>query len=671
MCNRDLFSVAMVAVFVGLAGCSSAPNSGQAAATNTGGGTLPCTGDYCLEADVRIVAEPSPLVFTDITAGQEEYLKLRVRNIGASGMLDIQSAVFDPPAPAFVVVNFAAAKVKPGEWVDWQVRYRPVGADVKQTKLIITNNSSNDAEKKYAVNVSVQAASGALTIKPDPVDFGVVESGSTETRTVKLFNTGEHPLTIVAAELPPNGSQAFKISKHPDYATPIAPSSSDELEITFKPDLGGTYSTQLIVTDSNKAVSTVHVFGEENAPMIGVIPPALNYGVMKEGDKATKTLKVVNNGTAPLKVSELKLAASSVFKNVLLSDAGPFTVGPNSSRAVDVTLTAGQKLPMAAAPIATIEVFGNGANTDKIDVPMLVVGEPCKESTSSIVVEAVEKKGATDIIWFVDTSGSMKAEAAAVQMGINAFATFIGGKAIDYHVIMIANTKICVPPPLASAGCTDSSGFKHVNESIGSNDGLKKVIQSYPQWKSFLRPNASQHYVVVTDDNSKMSDTDFKSGMQAVGAPGFPNGFTFHSIIATGATPAQTIPFVGCIGGAGHGVVYEALSKSTGGIIQSICGLQDWTKVFNAIASNVAASVKAVKCNYNLPATGDKDKIAMSFKNSSGGKVTVKRVQDAGACPANSHGWYFDDNNSPTSAILCKTTCNAKQGQKLSFVYGC
>ncbi len=653
------------------AGCSDAATGSQAATSTPGGSALPCSGGYCLEADVRIVAEPSPLVFSDIAVGAEEFLKLRVRNIGASGVLEIQSVVFDPPNPAFTVVNFAAVQVKVGAWVDWQVRYRPVGGDLKTTSLIITNNSSQHDERKYAVPVSVQAASGALTIKPDPVDFGVVDSGETETRKVKLFNTGEHPLTIVAAELAPNGSKAFKITKHPDYAKAIPPSGSDELEITFKPNLGGTYSNQLLVTDSTKAVATVHVFGEENAPLITVIPPSLDYGTMKAGEQGIKTLKIINKGTAALIVSELKLAASSVFKNVLLSDAGPFEVVAGGSRTIDVIMTAEKNLPQSTAPIATVEIHGNGANTNLVEVPMLVVGEPCKTTKSSIIVEAVEKKGATDIIWFVDTSGSMKAEAAAVQAGINAFALFIGSKAIDYHVIMLANTKICVPQPLASAGCKGSSSFKHVNESIGSNDGLKKVIQSYPKWKGFLRKGASKHFVVVSDDNSDMKASEFTSKLSGLSDPGFKQGFTFHSIIATGATPAQTIPFVGCIGGAGHGTVYEELSNKSGGVIKSICGLQDWTKVFDAIASNVAASVKTVKCNYSLPATGEKDKVAMSFTDSNGNDVVVKRVQDAGACPANSHGWYFDDNSNPGSAILCSTTCKAKEGQKLQFVYGC
>ena len=202
-------SLFVVVVFVLKMGCSDVVDTGQPATPTGGSSALPCSGDYCLEADVRIVAEPSPLVFSDIAVGAEELLKLRVRNIGASGVLDIQSAVFDPPNAAFSVVNFAPAQVKVGAWVDWQVRYRPVGGDVKTTSLIIGNNSSQHDERKYAVPVSVQAASGALSIKPDPVDFGTVESGKTETRIVKLYNTGEHPLTIVAAELAPNGSKAF------------------------------------------------------------------------------------------------------------------------------------------------------------------------------------------------------------------------------------------------------------------------------------------------------------------------------------------------------------------------------------------------------------------------------------------------------------------------------
>lgn len=672
MAQGRLFAVLTGSILAAMWGCSDDLGDAEQAATSGGGQSLPCAAAYCLEADIRIVTEPLALVFSDIAVGEEEFLKLRVRNIGASGELSLTAVSFAPPSPAFAVVNFAPAQVAKGQWVDWQVRYKPVDSKVvPELKLRIANNSSNIDERLHAVPVQVKAASGALSIKPDPIDFGTVTSGSTETRKVKLFNTGEHPLKIVSAELASSGSPTFKITAFPDYAGAIAPSASDELTISFKPDLGGSYSSQLMVTDSTGALSTVHVFGEEDAPVISVIPPTLNYGAMKSGDKSSRTFKILNNGSAPLQVSEVLLAGDSLFKNLLFSDGGPFTIEAGGSRSVDVTLTADKEPPASVTTVATVEVHSNAANTDVATVPVKVVAEPCDASQSSITVEATEVKGATDIIWIVDTSGSMKAEAQAVQMGVNAFAQFIGSKAIDYHVVMLAKTSgICVPPPLAAAACSDSAAFKHVNVDIGSKDGLQKIIESYPQWQGFLREGATRHFVMVTDDNSKEDAKWFKGKIAGLAAPGFPTGFTFHSIIATGATPAETIPFIGCIGGAGHGTVYEELSSTTGGVIQSICGLSNWAKVFNAIASKVAASVKVLKCNYSLPA-GDPTKVAMTFVNSSGQPVTVKRVDSEASCPANAHGWYFDNNAAPTKAVLCPITCTANEGQKLQLVYGC
>lgn len=292
-----------------------------------------------------------------------------------------------------------------------------------------------------------------------------------------------------------------------------------------------------------------------------------------------------------------------------------------------------------------------------------------------------------DIIWAVDQSGSMNQETAYVQNKINDFAKAIGATNIDYRVVMIASTSsgnaICVPAPLSNGSCGNGPRFRLVNQSVDSNDALNLIISQYPKYSDFLRPNATKHFVVVTDDNA--TDKPMNSAAAFTGALGGlqPAGmfskWIFHSIYAFGS-----VPIVGCIGafgtGAAFGKVYEDLVKQTAGAQGEIC-LGDWTAVFNAINKAVVVSSK-VACEYDVPApdpgqTLDPNKVNVDYLN--GGKPPanpIPRVNDLAGCSsgASQGGWYFDDAKNPKKILLCPQTCAAVQSDsaaKIEVKFGC
>ena len=85
-----------------------------------------------------------------------------------------------------------------------------------------------------------------------------------------------------------------------------------------------------------------------------------------------------------------------------------------------------------------------------------------------------------DIVWAVDTSGSMLDEATAVQANINAFSQQIVQANIDVHVVMLAalgpilGIQVCVGPPLGTGNCATPGGdskppnfFHHPSAMVG------------------------------------------------------------------------------------------------------------------------------------------------------------------------------------------------------------
>jgi hypothetical protein len=163
---------------------------------------------------------------------------------------------------------------------------------------------------------------------------------------------------------------------------------------------------------------------------------------------------------------------------------------------------------------------------------------------------------------------------------MNAFASYINGVKIDYHVIVLARSgsgtyDICIPPPLGGASCGNGPRFTQINQAVYSTDSLKKVQQYITSIESFMRPKSLRIFVEVSDDNSYITAAAFDSFLKARG--GAYNDYIFHSIV--GLTSG------GCVAKVGD--VYKQLSSWTKGMTFHICNA-NWNTLFNQLGQQVA-----------------------------------------------------------------------------------
>lgn len=328
------------------------------------------------------------------------------------------------------------------------------------------------------------------------------------------------------------------------------------------------------------------------------------------------------------------------------------------------------------------EVDG-GANPSDPDARPSTPG-PDAAACATSSREASESLAPVDIIWVVDSSGSMNDEEAAVQNALNDFSGFIDASGIDYRVILIGDAgSMSVPPPLGG-----SPEFLHVNVSVGSNDALEKLHANYASYQSFLRDNALLHIVIVTDDESDWSAAHFNSQIAGLSNPGLRADYTLHSVCSESTVvftpPPPLPPIMGpCSGGLGAGGaadvgdVYMDMTAATGGVWRSIC-TTNWDPVFMAVAQAVSVGI-ALPCTFDIPdppdgESLDPDRVNFVFQPSGGGAaVTVPRVSGAGACGP-SGGWYYDDPVAPTTIEVCPATCTVLEGDQdgsVDIEFGC
>lgn len=290
-------------------------------------------------------------------------------------------------------------------------------------------------------------------------------------------------------------------------------------------------------------------------------------------------------------------------------------------------------------------------------------------SCAEVTAEAETVTRPVDIVWVVDSSGSMGNEAARVQAGMNAFAAELDASGVDVRVVVItAEGFVVVPAPLG----TDPARYRFVGRSVSSSAALVRLVSEAPRYADFLRPDAALHFIAVTDDESAISATDFDAQIRAAlptGASGVAD-YVFHAIASedVGGRP--------CAGAADVGRSYLALAGMRGGEFLSIC-TDDWTTVFGRLRDAAASSI-AVPCTFRLPSppdgeTLDAERVNVDVVAPDGSRRTIARASSEGAC-AGAEAWFYDDPSAPAEIRLCPALCESVSSDpavRVEIALGC
>lgn len=338
-------------------------------------------------------------------------------------------------------------------------------------------------------------------------------------------------------------------------------------------------------------------------------------------------------------------------------------------------------------------VGGTGGTGGKVDNLGGTGGdEDAGEDCAATGAEAEVGREPADIIWVIDNSCSMSEEAMAVQTNMNAFAQQLLDNGIDVHLVLISSAKVamqvtcapfdfqcyinnagaggygvCIDAPFGSGMCPMDSkapNFLHIDKEVDSRNGLQDVIDQYPNYQHMLRPEASKHFVIVTDDEANMNAATFTTSVNALDPVLFAE-WKFHGIFS----------FTNCASAASIGSVYQSLVTQTGGVAGDLC-TQMFTPVFDELATGVVQSAQ-IACDWPIPAppngmTLDPDKVNVNFTKPDNSVVSLPKIPAGEDCGTR-EGWEYDNDTTPTKVVACPASCDIFQstGGKVDVLFGC
>ncbi|GDX79274.1 hypothetical protein LBMAG42_10850 [Deltaproteobacteria bacterium] len=410
-----------------------------------------------------------------------------------------------------------------------------------------------------------------LQLDPMIADFGAIAETETAIRTITATNIGDASLTIESFTI--DGSAAFTLlTELPDS---LGPNESATVDIAFTPT-SQKLTADLIVTSNAVAspVVTTNLRGEGLYPALRVSPKPYDMGSVPPGCERDGQVELVNVGTTTLTIESAILVGSGFTTPE--PPAFPFSLEPDESTALGIQFTSTD----FADHEAMLYVSSNDPAGVTIAGVSAYVEEPPDEAEDHLV-QGTGPWDKTDVLVYVDQSGSMDDDQARLASNFSTFIYNLEATLTDWQLIVANDDDGCrntdiLSPYVADAATQFSTGVTRGGGNwteaglTVANNALEETFGGCNA--GFVRDDSKTMVLLVSDEPEQS-----RQGWSTVTAQILDSAPTATIVAIVGPAPN------GC-STANLGSGYIEAATLTGGDVFSICE-SDWTEYFAEIVA--------------------------------------------------------------------------------------
>jgi len=213
-----------------------------------------------------------------------------------------------------------------------------------------------------------------FVVSPALTDLGAIAIGDEVSFLIDATSTGGGDISILAIEIL-NIEGEYITSTEEEAATTIESESTTTMSFAYTPDETGYHWAQIIVkTDlEHDSERTVEVRGQAATPTVKLWPGVIDFGPVDPGTTALEIVKVANEGTVSVNISEVSFD-NSVF---LTTESLPVRVAPGETTDLSLSFvpedseeqTGSAVLALSSgSSLAPVELRGNACSTASGDL---------------------------------------------------------------------------------------------------------------------------------------------------------------------------------------------------------------------------------------------------------------------------------------------------------------
>jgi hypothetical protein len=490
---------------------------------------------------------------------------------------------------AFSSPNAQAAVLQPGDALSFHVEFAPPQAGPYESSMtILVNDPDEPAITVCLRGEGVDLPSCSYALSPSSIDFGNAPLERTHTRAVELRNTGQSDCLVNQAALQPGTDAPFALVDPPDSVlVPAGESHAIEVAYTPRAAASSTGEVLLWVSSTETPIPVIGLAGAAQERPLVVEPSEVRFGrVPGTCTTPTRSIRLHNASAVPLDVDAITVEADADFSVTL--PTLPVELAPGASLVFDATYQPRSSGDHAGA-IRIDATDGDGALVRYVS--LRGARAPNGQQVDAFTDVG---KGPADVLFVLDTSGSMSTERAAMAKAVNEFLSYVESNTVDYQVGVITADAGDLGRLIHPSGGNNSGGAaanKIITRASRNPSGLLYMALDPPMgassvemglWTSvlglsgasltgynlgFLRPEASLNVIYMIDSEEEQSP--HTSGLYADFLRALKPGRPFS--VSASALADLSPPLCN---GPGSPVTNRQIevARATGGIVDSLCG---------------------------------------------------------------------------------------------------
>jgi hypothetical protein len=220
-----------------------------------------------------------------------------------------------------------------GQTLNVPVSFHPTTTGGAAGSLTFTTDSGN-----VAVDLHGNGTQTGLGATPSSLTFGSVPTGTTQTQSVNITNTGTSSVTI-SSSTPP--AAPFTASGFPANGSTLAAGASVSVTVAYSPTVAGSNSSSLVVASSGGSV-TVPLSGTAvtGSSHMSITPNPLDFGNVTVGASVTKSFTISNTGNINMTITKAAPPAGVFSTSTPVSEGQQLAPGQSISQSVTFSPTA-------------------------------------------------------------------------------------------------------------------------------------------------------------------------------------------------------------------------------------------------------------------------------------------------------------------------------------------
>ncbi len=242
----------------------------------------------------------------------------------------------------FVILGWSTGEslpvsIKPGKTKYLLIRFTPLSSGPKSAVLRFTNNDQTTTRgNRSLMDVQLQGPSSGVSdsLSVQKIDFGKLCPGTSQVRTLTLYNTGSADITVL--EPPPLQTPFSAVSS---VTLPAVLKAHDSLRftITFQAQKVGVFNDSLVLSiqpcDSARIAIPIH--GECVSMLLRTVPKSIDT-TMTVGSVAQFSIQVWSDGSDEVLIDAIALNPALPELSIIKQPTLPVRVSPGSFVTVEV-----------------------------------------------------------------------------------------------------------------------------------------------------------------------------------------------------------------------------------------------------------------------------------------------------------------------------------------------